>query len=384
MLIVLVGPAYAGKRAVARILASDRGFQCAQVVPVPNGQHDPSARITRTNESIKSVSRNSEQDAIVQFATAAELEDHVMSHNRWREHWVVWGVATVHDLVKLQKRPFVLAVAVDAPVLTRFQRAQANGVSDLAQFLALDQDRGYMTGSASDPYPMMALADVTIMNNAGTLDALRATILDLQLDDPERLRPSWDTYFITLAHLAARRSNCMKKRVGCIVTYDNRVVSTGYNGTPRGLANCASGGCARCNGNARAGVALDACLCLHAEENALLEAGMRATSGATLYCTMFPCLGCAKKIVQAKVATVVYAAPYAPADDKRVAEMLFGAAGIVVRQHALVAAGGGGGGALASGRAGNVVYSARTSAADRLGADSSRPDSVLPFDDMDQ
>ncbi|KNE61245.1 hypothetical protein AMAG_06992 [Allomyces macrogynus ATCC 38327] len=308
-----------------------------------------------------------------------------MSHNRWREHWVVWGVATAHDLLKLQKRPFVLAVAVDAPVLTRFQRAQANGAADLAQFLALDQDRGYMTGSASDPYPMMALADVTIINNAGTLDALRATVLDFQLDDPERLRPSWDTYFITLAHLAARRSNCMKKRVGCIVTYDNLVVSTGYNGTPRGLANCASGGCARCNGNARAGVALDACLCLHAEENALLEAGMRATSGATLYCTMFPCLGCAKKIVQAKVVTVVYSAPYAPADDKRVAEMLFGAAGIVVRQHALVATGGGsGGGALASGRGGNVVYSARTSATDRPGADSSRPDSVLPFDDMDQ
>jgi len=96
------------------------------------------------------------------------------------------------------------------------------------------------------------------------------------------------SYFMLLAELASLRANCMKRRVGCVLVVDSRVVSTGYNGTPRGLRNCADGGCARCNGRVSCGVALDECLCLHAEENALLEAGReRASSGplgGVLYC----------------------------------------------------------------------------------------------------
>jgi dCMP deaminase len=89
-----------------------------------------------------------------------------------------------------------------------------------------------------------------------------------------------------LANLAAQRSNCMKRSVGCVLVREKRVVSTGYNGTPRGMRNCNEGGCARCNAaGTRAGVALDTCLCIHAEENALLEAGReRIRDGSILYC----------------------------------------------------------------------------------------------------
>lgn len=145
----------------------------------------------------------------------------------------------------------------------------------------------------------------------------------------ELLRPSWDTYFMLLASLASLRSNCMKRRVGAVLVREKRVVSTGYNGTPRGVRNCGEGGCGRCNSHgdgwgddpepsrgegdvfsngdnggggerrpaaangarnlSRIGEALDECLCLHAEENALLEAGRQrvsggGTEGAVLYC----------------------------------------------------------------------------------------------------
>lgn len=95
----------------------------------------------------------------------------------------------------------------------------------------------------------------------------------------------------------------MKRRVGAVLVSNKRVVSTGYNGTPRGMRNCNEGGCGRCNstsvstsgnnGNAtpvKSGVALDECLCLHAEENALLEAGREragAGSGGVLYCNTY-------------------------------------------------------------------------------------------------
>lgn len=152
---------------------------------------------------------------------------------------------------------------------------------------------------------LLPLASLTLSNPHSTPSAFFATLPSLsQLSD--LLRPQWDTYFMLLASLASLRSNCMKRRVGAVLVRERRVVSTGYNGTPRGVRNCGEGGCARCNsggdgfahpegegrkgtGTAAMGQGLDECLCLHAEENALLEAGRErvsggGTEGAVLYC----------------------------------------------------------------------------------------------------
>jgi dCMP deaminase len=120
---------------------------------------------------------------------------------------------------------------------------------------------------------LLESANMTIQNHFSTLPALHTHLASLSLSSTHRLRPSWDTYFLSLCTLASLRSNCMKRRVGAVLVRNNRVLSTGYNGTPRGLTNCAEGGCSRCNGGAAGGTALDECLCLHAEENALLECG---------------------------------------------------------------------------------------------------------------
>ncbi|ODV91274.1 hypothetical protein CANCADRAFT_26779 [Tortispora caseinolytica NRRL Y-17796] len=136
---------------------------------------------------------------------------------------------------------------------------------------------------------------------------------ELKLKTKRRYRPSWDDYFMKLAYLAAERSNCVKRRVGCVLTRDKRVIATGYNGTPKGMENCSDGGCPRCNATGNvSGTSLDRCLCLHAEENTLLEAGReRIGEGAILYCDTCPCLTCAIKIVQCGISEVVYAKKYA-------------------------------------------------------------------------
>jgi dCMP deaminase len=86
-------------------------------------------------------------------------------------------------------------------------------------------------------------AHLHLLNNTATLAELRSSLRALDLTNESRLRPTWDQYFMALASLAAQRSNCMKRQVGCVLVREKRVVSTGYNGTPRGMKNCGEGGC---------------------------------------------------------------------------------------------------------------------------------------------
>jgi dCMP deaminase len=86
-------------------------------------------------------------------------------------------------------------------------------------------------------------AQVRLVNPTSSLWQLRDALSELDLTNEQRLRPSWDQYFMQLASLAAQRSNCMKRRVGCVLVREKRVISTGYNGTPRNIKNCNEGGC---------------------------------------------------------------------------------------------------------------------------------------------
>ena len=85
-------------------------------------------------------------------------------------------------------------------------------------------------------------------------------------------RPDWDAYFMDIAHVVARRGNCSRRQVAALLVKDRRIISTGYNGTPRGVRNCFEGGCRRCAGEAPSGADLGECVCSHAEENAITQA----------------------------------------------------------------------------------------------------------------
>jgi len=89
----------------------------------------------------------------------------------------------------------------------------------------------------------------------------------------------------------------MKGKVGAVLVKNNRILSTGYNGTPEGFNNCYEGGCHRCNTNTESGKDLDKCLCIHAEINCILEIGQKKCKGAIIYTTTYPCNWCARTIV---------------------------------------------------------------------------------------
>lgn len=139
---------------------------------------------------------------------------------------------------------------------------------------------------------------------------------------------SWDEYYMGLARAVQAGADCLGSKVGAVVVLRNRVVSTGYNGTPAGFANCGEGGCVRCQDRAlekagrqaemsdashTAGAGLDRCICVHAEQNVFMSAARFgiALEGATLYTTMSPCFSCLKEAVQVGIQRVVYDAWYA-------------------------------------------------------------------------
>ena len=144
-------------------------------------------------------------------------------------------------------------------------------------------------------------------------------------------RPSWDEYFMEIATVVSKRSNCMRRSVGAVVMKDNHILSTGYNGTPRGVKNCFAGGCPRCAGTTKSGAHLEECLCTHAEQNAICQAAYYGNSiaGGTIYITISPCLTCAKLIINSGIKEVVYGGDYAFID--KVKEM-FKAAGVKHRK----------------------------------------------------
>lgn len=131
--------------------------------------------------------------------------------------------------------------------------------------------------------------------------------------------PDTDSYYMGIALAVRKKANCTGNRIGAVIVKDNRVISTGYNGTPEGMKNCLDGGCLRCTnpkGLFPSGTGYDLCICVHAEQNALLS-GARfgiAVESATMYSTMQPCFGCLKEMVQAKIDRVVYLHPWTPSD----------------------------------------------------------------------
>ena len=114
----------------------------------------------------------------------------------------------------------------------------------LEDFVMLDDDRVFNHNIGLARF--LDKPDVRIINASSCLSELHAALEKIDLLAEERLRPTWDQYFMQLASLAAHRSNCMKRRVGCVLVREKRVMSTGYNGTPRNLRNCNEGGCEYC------------------------------------------------------------------------------------------------------------------------------------------
>ena len=96
-------------------------------------------------------------------------------------------------------------------------------------------------------------------------------------------RPDNDEYFMEMAFLVSKRSTCLRRRVGAVIVRDKHVISTGYNGSPRGTKHCEELGCIRQQMNIPSGTRHELCRGVHAEQNAIISAARKDLIGATIY-----------------------------------------------------------------------------------------------------
>ncbi|PVU97767.1 hypothetical protein BB559_001911 [Furculomyces boomerangus] len=328
MFILIVGSLSSGRTEIVKYLTQFHQFQALEI--------------------------NADSDSQIQkftFPNATSLINHVTLN--WKFNFVLKSTLSSTEIDELRKRPFVLVVGIDGPVKMRFQRFCSKRktnetLENMQEFIDVSDKHlygfsgeisnseiggmvqfGYNTKTIND---VIRSSDLMITNSFNNVEELYKHLDSVSLINVERTRPSWDLYFMKIAELASHRSNCMKRRVGCILVQNRQIIATGYNGTPKRITNCNEGGCKRCNEGASIGQSLDLCLCLHAEENALLEVGSSRISSVycTLYCNTCPCIGCAKKIVQTGVREVVYSKSYGM--DSHTSK-LFEEAGIIMRQY---------------------------------------------------
>jgi len=280
-----------------------------------------------------------------EILTFEELTETVVQS--WRDNRVILGVSRLDQITKLRKRPGVYVLALNGETLYRhwnwvkdnirseaamkadvWSKASA-GQESLREFLVQDRELFYRWC----PKLQINVGLSACLQNA---DAVVTTSMEstwrLQ-DQLQKLSPlitkdtrlPWPAFFMQIALDVANRTNCMKRKVGAMVVKNNQIISTGYNGTPQGAVNCYQGGCDRCNKGYGASQQQHLCRCIHAEENALIEAGKDRTKDADLYCTVMPCVQCSLKLVRYGIKRVIYFEPYA---DDREACKLLGSSGI--------------------------------------------------------
>ena len=124
-------------------------------------------------------------------------------------------------------------------------------------------------------------------------------------------RADWDTYFMNIAKQVATRSTCDRKHVGSVIVRDKRILSTGYNGSIRGLEHCDEVGHMMVNGHCERTV--------HAEANAVVQAAANgvAVNGGEVYITASPCWNCFKLLANAGIRRVCFGEFYR---DERIYE----------------------------------------------------------------
>lgn len=144
-------------------------------------------------------------------------------------------------------------------------------------------------------------------------------------------RPGWDDYFMDIADLVASRSTCLRRQVGCVVVKDRRILSTGYNGAPSGVAHCSETGCRRQREGIPSGERAEMCRGVHAEQNAIIQGARYGVilQGATVYTTTEPCSICTKMIINAGIEEIIYKGDY----PDELSQQLLKEAGVFCHMH---------------------------------------------------
>lgn len=329
MIIGLTGKNGGGKGEVSKFL-DERGFQALSLSDVIREEAQRLGKLV-TRETLVELGNQLRRE----FG-AGVLAERIFARLDPEKNYVIDSIRNPAEVQVFRRRRDFYLAHLQAPQKLRFerlrQRGRENDPKTFEEFLALEaQEASSVESDRQQLNQTISLAQVTL-ENGGPLRDLHEKLKRLLLDlSKKELRPDWDDYFLGIAKMVALRSNCIKRKVAAVLVKDRRVISTGYNGTPRGVKNCNEGGCPRCNNLSPSGKNLDECLCSHAEENAITQSAYHGVTikDATLYTTYSPCLICTKMIINSGIREVVYNVEYELSE--KASQLLF-EAGVVIRQ----------------------------------------------------
>lgn len=234
------------------------------------------------------------------------------------ENYAFTSIRNPSEVELLQKREDFLLVNVTAPESMRLKRIvrRNRGENDpktLRELREREKQENSNNPNSQQLQKVAKMAKVIVVNNS-SLEKLETKVQKLVRDWLFKLqesRPDWDNYFMNIAEQVKMRSTCMSAKKGAIIVKNKMILSTGYNGSPKGIEHCTKGGCKRCTsrhlGKIKSGVYTEPCICCHSEENAIVQAACNGTStqGAVLYTTFTPCTTCSKMIINAGIKAVI-------------------------------------------------------------------------------
>jgi len=329
MIIGLTGKNASGKGEVAKFLET-RGFQYHSLSDVLR-EELKRKHLTPTRDHLTRVGNE-----LREKYGPSILAERILKKLAESQNYIVDSFRNPAEIEAFRQRPDYVLWAVTAKPATRLKRIQSRArESDpmtLKHFIAVEKREAHNADPNKQSIDAcVQMADMKIANDASLESLHKRLTNDLKAVLKHLRRPSWDSYFMQIALNVASRGNCLKRKVAALLVKDGRIISTGYNGTPRNTKNCFEGGCPRCNAVGPSGQNLGDCYCSHGEENAIVQAAYHGISikGSTLYTTFSPCLLCTKMIINAGVVEVVYNQDYPLAGP---AHSLLKEAGVKIRK----------------------------------------------------
>ncbi len=245
------------------------------------------------------------------------LADKIIDWIEDDRHYVIDSFRNPEEVIAFRRTKEFVLLSIEASPQKRFERIKKRSrdgdIKTYEEFIKHEAEESHNVDPTKQNLNACAkMADHRVTNNASLEtfhEAINKVCASILMNQP---RPGWDEYFMKIAKVVASRSNCMKRKVAAVIVKDGRIISTGYNGTPRGVKNCNEGGCPRCNAFNPSGAGLTECFCSHAEENAIVQASYHGIGikQATIFTTFSPCLLCTKMIINSGLSEVVYNTAY--------------------------------------------------------------------------
>lgn len=311
MRLLLVGQAGAGKDTVADYLAAKYGFTryafadklkqiARELFPAAFTGGKPRSLLQNIGTYMRQEDPDVWVNYLLQRITAEDPMRAVITDCRYR-----------NELTICRSRGFI-PVLISCPEDVRRERLEARGDSSLTAEQASHPSENDVFAFLEHNPPEH------VLDNSGSLENLHRQIDELMTelhvpDIPSEwkddARPSWEETFMSIARIVAQRSTCLRRKVGAVLVKSNRIIATGYNGAPKGLAHCAqTGGCLRNQLGVESGQRHELCRAVHAEENCIIQAATFgvSTDGAVLYSTHFPCSLCTRTLINAGIRKIYY------------------------------------------------------------------------------